>query len=103
MDFKEGVEIGRLQPQTLLALLEAEKIYKGRLLNMTVTSVNDGEHMWGSLHYKGLAADLRTKGTGLARQLAQDIKKKLGPLGFDVVLEYEGDSNEHIHLEYDPK
>jgi hypothetical protein len=102
MEFKEGVSLKGLQAPILLALIEAEKVYKQRMLNMTVTSVSDSEHKNGSLHYKGLAADLRTKGTGSARSLLGDLKRKLSPLGFDILLEYEGLDNEHIHIEFDP-
>lgn len=103
MEFKEGVSIKGIQPEIILALLLTEPIYKQRLLTMWVTSVTDGEHMEGSLHYKGLAADLRTRNTGLARSLYNDIKKRLTPLGFDVLLENEGEESEHLHLELDPK
>ena len=102
MEFKTGVSLKGMQPQILLALLECETIYKKRLLTLTVTSINDGTHKDGSFHYKGLAADLRTKGTGSARSLYNDIKKKLQPIGFDVILEFEGGENEHLHVEYDP-
>jgi hypothetical protein len=52
-------------------------------------------------HYKGLAADLRTRGTGLSTQIRDDLVLALGHLGFDVVLEDLGGPNEHIHMEYD--
>lgn len=102
MEFKTGVSLKSMQPQILLALLECEAIYKKRLLTLVVTSVTDGKHKVGSKHYEGLAADLRTKGTGSARSLYNDIKKKLQPIGFDVILEFEGGDNEHIHVEFDP-
>lgn len=102
MEYKPGVSLKTFQPQALLALLECDQIYKRRMLVMVVTSVSDGQHMEGSLHYKGLAFDLRTKGTGVARSLLIDIKNKLQPLGYDVILENEGGDNEHIHVEYDP-
>ena len=101
--YKDGVKIAGVRPEILIGLDIAEEIYKGRTLPMWVTSVTDGQHMNGSLHYKGLAADLRTKGTGSASPLCNDLKKALNPLGFDVILEdLEGD-NEHIHIEFDPK
>lgn len=102
MEFKAGVSLKGLQPQMLLALLEAEAIYKKRLLTMVVTSVNDSRHKDGSKHYSGNAVDLRTKGTGSARSLYNDISKKLTPVGYDVILEFEGGEQEHLHLEYDP-
>lgn len=103
MEFKEGVSLKGMTPQVLLALLVAEEIYKKRMLPLTVTSINDSTHKVGSKHYEGAAADLRTRGTGSARSLFNDIVKKLDPLGYDVLLEFEGGDNEHIHIEYDPK
>jgi hypothetical protein len=103
MNFKEGVSLKGLQAPLLLGLIESEKVYMQRLLPMWVTSLNDGEHSPTSLHPKGLAADLRTRGTGSATSLLGDLKKKLNPLGFDVILEDPEGNNEHIHLEYDSK
>jgi len=103
MEFKDGVSLRKMTPQTLLGLLVAEEIYKKRMLPLVVTSVADGVHKVGSKHYEGAAADIRTKGTGSARSLFNDLVKKLDPLGYDVLLEYEGEDNEHIHIEYDPK
>lgn len=102
MEFKPGVSLKGLTPQILLGLIEAEKVYKNRLLTMTVTSMNDSKHKEGSLHYRGLAADLRTKGTGSATSLFGDLKNKLQPMGFDVILEFLGQEQEHIHIEHDP-
>lgn len=99
MEFKAGVSLKGMQPATLLAMLLCEDVYKKRMLPMTVTSVSDGKHKDGSLHYRGLAFDLRTKGTGSATSLYNDIKQKLQPLGYDVLLEYLGGDNEHLHIE----
>ena len=74
-----------------------------RVLNLgevVVTSLRDGTHSDNSLHYKGLAVDLRT------RHLTEDqltfwvqlLKTYLDPLGFDTVRE-----DDHVHIEYDPK
>jgi len=55
--------------------------------------------MRNSLHYKGLAIDLRTRDlkSGVAEKLIRLLKEKLGR-SYDIVLEPD-----HIHLEYDPK
>ena len=66
-----------------------------------VTSGNDGHHMPNSLHYKGLAMDLRTKDqthekiTAFATRLQMEIGDD-----YDVIIE---DNPPHIHVEYDPK
>ena len=103
MKFKVGVGLKSLTPQALLGMIVADAAYKAFNLDMTITSVNDSTHMEKSKHYKGLAFDIRTKGTGMAKRLHGDIQRSLAHIGYDVILEdLEGD-NEHIHVEYDPK
>ena len=66
---------------------------------MVVTSVMDGKHRPGSLHYVGYAADLRTwaiESDHLA-EFTQGLAEELGE-EFDVVLE-----KDHIHIEFQPK
>lgn len=104
MKFKVGVSLKDLQPQMLVAILLAEQILSeicGPTVPLVVTSVNDGIHKDGSYHYKGRAFDIRTRHTGMARTFEQALKKELGHLGFDVVLEDFGGENEHIHVELD--
>lgn len=65
------------------------------------------KHAEESLHWTGLAWDIRTRknndaasdfiGRHLLESIVIDLKLKLGSL-FDVVLE-----KDHIHIEYDPK
>jgi len=64
-----------------------------------ITSADDGQHMYGSLHYKKLAIDLRTN------DLSEKVKKKIHKAlvdhfgeDWDIILE-----KTHIHCEYDPK
>lgn len=71
-----------------------------------MTSLRDGVHMNHSLHYVGMAVDIRTRDFVADLRSAEEIKQKvfeaikarLKPLGFDVVFEAD-----HIHVEYDPK
>ena len=66
---------------------------------IVVTSLLDGVHSSKSLHYKGLAFDMRTH-----IYTQYEISKLMGYLkhmlgsNYDVVLE-----KDHIHIEYDPK
>lgn len=66
---------------------------------IVVTSILDGVHSNRSLHYKGLAFDMRTH-----IYTQYEISKLMGNLkwmlgaNYDVVLE-----KDHIHIEYDPK
>mgnify|MGYP001568085421 CR=1 FL=1 len=66
---------------------------------LVITALTDGKHMEGSLHYKGQAADLRTRdiATPVLNLIVKNAKEALGK-DYDVVL--EGD---HVHLEYDPR
>jgi len=68
----------------------------------TVTSGTDGEHGDDSLHYDGLALDFRTKDLSprLKQQMIADVRDELGG-SYDVVLEFAGSANEHLHIEYD--
>lgn len=63
-----------------------------------------------SLHYEGLAIDLRTRDqpAALQRLYADQVQKLYGP-GFDVVLEGPAslddryrDRQPHLHIEWDP-
>lgn len=97
--FKSGVSIRGVQPETLVGLRIAEQAYESIGKDCTVTSCSDGKHKTGSLHYSGLAVDLRTK--ILSKTQVATVMSYLTswlPAGFDVI--FEGD---HIHMEYDPK
>jgi len=64
-----------------------------------ITSTTDGQHMRGSLHYQGLAVDLRTRDLPLYVQKCYYSCLKSALLKLcDVVLE-----SDHIHVEYSPK
>ena len=97
-----------MQVQLLLGILVAATVFAARGIPFVITSLNDGTHKAHSarhprsLHYEGLAVDIRLPsrftndpGTDAAMKLALQ-----GALGteFDVVL--EGD---HFHVEWDPK
>ena len=86
MEFKPGVSLKGMTPQILLGLIEAEKIYKNRLLTMTVLGMHT------------TAVELQTKGTGSARSLLGDLKRKLLPAGYEVLLMEEGLDLEHIRV-----
>lgn len=96
---KIGVMLRGLTPQTLLAIQVAEGVYADFGHETIVTSVCDGVHSRGSLHYVGLAVDFRTRhlAAGDNFKVAGELKDRLG-LEFDVVLE-----RDHIHVEYQPE
>lgn len=69
----------------------------------TITSGIDGEHKEDSLHYSGLAEDFRTKDLprDIVRLMVNETQAQLGNR-YQVFLEYFGQANEHMHIEFDP-
>lgn len=70
------------------------------LPDMLVTSGNDSVHMPGSRHYRDQALDFRTKHLSPPDKvrLVTAVKRRLGR-NYDVLLEQEGQPNEHLHVE----
>ena len=93
---KPGVRVLGLQPEILLAIFVAERLYNEQAQALVVTSITDGQHKVGSMHYAGRAVDLRLPTTPAARMIEQ-LAGRLGA-DYDVILEAD-----HIHVEYDPK
>ena len=99
MTLKDGVDVKGLTPEALIILLVAENLWKKYGEELVVTAVRDGVHMKNSLHYKGMAVDLRTRYFNVATQrvITKELRKRLGKQ-YDVVMH-----KTHIHAEYDPK
>lgn len=99
MTLKPGVRITGIKAEALVALMVAESVYRSLGYEMTVTSVCEGTHSRGSIHYVGMAFDLRTSNLSeQAKHLVRDsIAEQLGA-DFDVVLE-----KDHLHCEFEPK
>ena len=89
-----------LQPPILVAWGVAEMVYKLFGAACVLTSGTDGTHKEGSLHYKGMAIDLRTRDLTVDQRMGvfHYLRAILEPLGYDVVVEPD-----HFHVEYDPK
>ena len=90
ISLKPGASLEGTQQVLRDGLDRLDALWKKHGMTLVVTSGMDGKHMTGSLHYKGLAADLRFP-------LRDEIKATLGP-NWDVVWE-----KDHIHVEFDPK
>jgi len=90
--YKQGV-VGDLQPVARKGLGKIAKLFQANGEDLFITSLRDGNHSPGSLHYDGLAFDIRYPHSATVQQ----IKDKLGP-DWDIVPEPD-----HIHCEYDPK
>jgi hypothetical protein len=104
MKLKSGVSIRDVRPEAVLGMMICEPIIESYGAEFVVTSVKDGKHMPTSLHYEGLAFDVRS------RELPADkkhecLKRMREALGseFDVLLEGEGTENEHLHIEHDTR
>lgn len=94
---KKGVRLHGAEPELLFAVVVAERLWAELGFgDLVVTSVIDGEHIRGSLHYTGNAADLRLP-RGSKVTAARELRKALGA-DYDVVLE-----RDHIHVEFQPK
>ena len=102
MLLKKGVRIGGVQAEIVLALMVVEREFNALKTDpyqeLVVTSCTDGVHKVGSLHYEGLAVDLRSRDLTSAQRQAflMRLREALGP-EFDVILE-----KDHFHLEFDP-
>lgn len=99
MQIKPGVRLIGLRPETCLAVTTAYSVFAHHDHDCVITSVTDGQHSYGSLHYAGCAFDLRSRhlNAETAQKVLADLKECLGQ-DFDVVLE-----SDHFHVEYQPK
>ena len=96
---KPGVSVTGLQPEALYGLIVVREVFREHNCEMTVTSVTDGTHSAGSLHYVGHAFDLRLYNIPQAKldAVIARCRERL-PGSFDVVVE-----SDHIHIEHQPK
>ena len=101
MRWDDTVRFKALQPQMLLVISRAEEIYARFDTPLWITSANDRQHKEGSPHYVGKALDFRTHNLpqGHVREIYGLLVGALGP-EFVVLLEDEGQANEHIHCQY---
>jgi hypothetical protein len=61
MKWKEGVTLHGTRRELRKILRTADMLFKGKGEVLTITSTTDGKHKANSLHYMGLAADIRTR------------------------------------------
>lgn len=98
---KPGVQISGVKPELVIGLLVVEEVLRSNGFDLVVTEVTGGKHMQGSLHYQGLAADIRSKNLPDVPTKLKVLKEAQLALGenFDMILENVGSSNEHFHIE----
>ena len=98
MIFKDGVSIEGIKPEAWALAVYADQIWKqlGREEGVTITSGTDGRHSTHSLHYRGLAFDLRTRyfTESQKKQAKMMLEYYLGP-DYYVLIE-----KTHIHAQY---
>jgi hypothetical protein len=96
---KPGVRVAGLRPGILIAVVAAERVCVEMGVDCVITACVDGVHQAGSLHYCGLAVDLRSRDfrPGDADKAVARFRQCLGA-DYDVALE-----NDHIHIEFDQK
>ena len=101
-----GVRIDTMSSQIVLAMIIADNVLRSFESNdLVITSICEGKHSRGSLHYIGHAFDIRlpsldtTKNLIIVNKLNDALNAHSTNLkSFDVVLEHN-----HIHIEYQPK
>ena len=97
---KRGVHLCGITPQMAAALVVIQSAFDYHQAGeVVITSVSDGRHSRGSLHYQGNAFDIRTFTMDGIKQ-SEVVNTMSDWLGseFDVVLE-----SDHIHVEWQPK
>ena len=99
MKIKSGVRLTGLQPQMVLAVFIAEKVYQKYGVECVITSGVEGKHSGTSRHYLGYAIDLRTRDFNPADipKVLEELKEALGD---DYYVAFEVN---HFHISFKPK
>lgn len=101
IEFLPSVNL-KVTPQILAALKLMESIWARYGYILVVTSANDLTHSPGSLHYKGEAVDLRSKGLPLNVKdaILNDLQRTFPTSqNWYAILEQRGGDNEHYHVQ----
>lgn len=101
--FKDRNIVALMHPQLARGLWILCTIIHGETGKIpVVTSIWDGHHSENSLHFIGCAADVRSKNLN-GDEKHRVLHKTISRLGtdYDLILEAEGEANEHYHLEWD--
>jgi len=100
MKIKDGAILAGLDIKMRPALIVADSLWKELNQELVVTEGLGGTHSAGSLHYYGLAIDLRTHYFPKDRHkdVAEELRQRLLAISirFQVILH-----STHIHVEYD--
>lgn len=100
MRYKTDVTGDGLQDIMKYCIRDLDMVFQRYGEEMVITSTTEGKHSAGSLHYQGLAIDIRIRSlrTRNVEDIINDIKQKLSLMSdkFQVIRELT-----HIHVEYD--
>lgn len=101
---KPGARILGTSPCIWVGARIIEGIFERYGKSCVITSGIDGSHSRASLHYAGMAVDIRSKELD-ETQKDECVNLARSALGedFDFILESVGTDNEHFHLEFQPK
>ena len=94
---KQGVDVRGLHLKMWELIYLIEPLFKSKHCDVVITSALDGNHSVNSLHYVGLAVDIRKRDLPFADELFNTIVDIL-PDAYDSVNE-----TTHFHFEYQPK
>ena len=104
IQIKDGVSIKIFRSDMLKMLLIVDEVWAEHAKGIypVITSYFRSQAM---LHSFDKAIDLRTKNLTDEQKdkVYTALREALFADGYDVILEYRGQAEEHIHIEYDPK
>jgi len=100
MEIKPGVSLAVI-PQIRTALQKIDAIFGKYGFNPVVTSGRDSKHSKDSLHYRGAAVDIRSKGLPLGDKasILNEMKAVFPMPPWYVILESPGSAIEHFHIQ----
>ena len=93
-------KVNGLRAEITLAIFIATFVYAEYEFECVITECTGAKHGYASIHYLGLAVDLRTNNIPDQKtklKIRNEVKKRLGDQ-YDVILE-----KDHLHIEYQPK
>jgi len=96
---KTPARVAGVRPETVFAMVAAERLCYAKGVDFVVTSCTEGEHSPGSRHYMGLAFDMRRHGIPAewVDGFCAELRSRLGE-DFQVILEPS-----HIHVQFSPQ
>ena len=103
--FKPGAIFAKVHPKLLVGLIALAELFETQGIGeLMITSGTDGVHMQGSFHGVGQAVDIRSKTIPPAKvECVVRLFRATNDADYDLLWEFRGLPNEHLHLEYDPK